>query len=48
MAVRTYAKQGQTPILKIPLTRNHRKVIGALMPLVVKFGLYIISYEIKV
>lgn len=28
--VRTYAPRGQTPILRVPLTRDHMSVIGAL------------------
>ena len=32
MAVRTYAPVGQTPILRVPLTRDHISVIGALTP----------------
>ena len=32
MAVRTYAPMGQTPILKVPLTRDHLSVIGAITP----------------
>jgi hypothetical protein len=30
MAVRTYAPVGQTPILTVPLTRDHLSVIGGL------------------
>jgi transposase len=30
MAVRTYAPAGQTPILKVPLTRDHLSAIGAM------------------
>lgn len=30
MAVRTYAPVGQTPILKVPLTRDHLAAIGGL------------------
>ena len=30
MAVRTYAPAGQTPILKIPFTRDHLSAIGAM------------------
>ena len=30
MAVRTYAPVGQTPILKVPLTRDHLSAIGGL------------------
>src|SRR5260221_338538 len=32
MAVRTYAPAGQTPILKVPLTRDHLSAIGAITP----------------
>lgn len=32
MAVRTYAPVGKTPILSVPLTRDHLLVIGALTP----------------
>jgi DDE superfamily endonuclease len=32
MAVRTYAPVGQTPILRVPLTRDHISAIGALTP----------------
>lgn len=30
MAVRTYAPQGETPILHVPLTRDHLSAIGAI------------------
>jgi transposase len=30
MAVRTYAPRGQTPVLHVPLTRDHLSVIGAI------------------
>ena len=30
--VRTYAPRGQTPILSVPLTRDHFSVIGAITP----------------
>ena len=32
MAVRTYAPVGQTPVLRVPLTRDHISAIGALTP----------------
>ncbi len=32
MAVRTYARVGQTPVLRVPLTRDHISAIGALTP----------------
>jgi len=32
MLVRTYAPVGQTPILKVPLTRDHLSVMGAITP----------------
>jgi transposase len=32
MAVRTYAPRGQTPILRIPLTRDHLATISAITP----------------
>lgn len=32
MVVRTYAPVGQTPILTVPLTRDHLSVIGGLTP----------------
>jgi len=32
MAVRTYAPVGQTPVLRVPLTRDHIAAIGALTP----------------
>jgi transposase len=32
MAVRTYAPVGQTPVLRVPLTRDHVSAIGALTP----------------
>lgn len=32
MAVRTYAPVGQTPILTVPLTRDHLSAIGGLTP----------------
>jgi len=32
MAVRTYAPVGQTPILTVPLTRDHLAAIGGLTP----------------
>ncbi|GLV53343.1 hypothetical protein KDH_01980 [Dictyobacter sp. S3.2.2.5] len=32
MVVRTYAFQGQTPELSVPLTRDHLSVIGGLAP----------------
>jgi transposase len=32
MVVRTYAKQGNTPVLSVPLTRDHLSVIGAMTP----------------
>jgi transposase len=31
-AVRTYAPRGQTPILRVPLTRDHLSVISAITP----------------
>jgi transposase len=32
MAIRTYAPRGQTPVLKVKLTRDHLSAIGALTP----------------
>jgi transposase len=32
MAVRTYAPVGKTPVLRVPLTRDHLSAIGALTP----------------
>ena len=32
MAVRTYAPVGHTPVLRVPLTRDHISAIGALTP----------------
>jgi transposase len=32
MVVRTYAPIGQTPILKVPLTRDHLSAMGAITP----------------
>src|SRR6202035_4024952 len=32
MAVRTYAPIGQTPILRVPLTRDHLSAIGGITP----------------
>ena len=32
MAVRTYAPVGTTPVLRVPLTRDHLSAIGALTP----------------
>src|SRR5689334_19864058 len=32
MAVRTYAPRGQTPILRVPLTRDHLSAISAITP----------------
>src|ERR1700726_5023489 len=32
IAVRTYAPAGQTPILKVPLTRDHLSAIGGITP----------------
>src|SRR5690348_400969 len=32
MLVRTYAPIGQTPILRVPLTRDHLSAIGAMTP----------------
>lgn len=32
MAVRTYALAGQTPVLKVPLTRDHLSTIGGITP----------------
>ncbi len=32
MAVRTYAPVSQTPVLHVPLTRDHLSAIGALTP----------------
>jgi len=32
MAVRTYAPVGQTPVLRVPLSRDHLSAIGALTP----------------
>jgi len=32
MAVRTYAQVGQTPVLRVPLSRDHISAIGALTP----------------
>jgi transposase len=32
MVVRTYAPIGQTPILKVPLTRDHLSAIGGITP----------------
>ena len=32
MAVRTYAPQGQTPLLKVKLTRDHLSAIGGITP----------------
>ncbi|WP_338251022.1 IS630 family transposase [Dictyobacter halimunensis] len=32
MAVRTYAPVGQTPVLRVPLTRDHVSAIGAITP----------------
>jgi transposase len=32
MAVRTYAPVGKTPVLRVPLTRDHISAIGALTP----------------
>lgn len=32
MAVRTYAPYGQTPVLRVPLTRDHVSAIGAITP----------------
>jgi hypothetical protein len=32
MAVRTYAPAGQTPILRVPLTRDHLSAIGGITP----------------
>ncbi len=31
-AVRTYAPRGQTPILRVPLSRDHRSVISGISP----------------
>ena len=31
-AVRTYAPRGKTPVLRVPLTRDHLSVIGGLTP----------------
>ena len=31
-AVRTYAPRGQTPILRVPLSRDHRSVISGITP----------------
>ena len=32
MALRTYAPMGQTPILKVPLTRDHLSAMGGITP----------------
>ena len=32
MLVRTYAPVGQTPVLRVPLTRDHLSAIGGLTP----------------
>ena len=32
MLVRTYAPVGQTPVLRVPLTRDHLSAIGAITP----------------
>jgi transposase len=32
MAIRTYAPMGQTPILKVPLTRDHLSAMGGITP----------------
>ena len=32
MLVRTYAPLGQTPVLRVPLTRDHLSAIGAITP----------------
>ena len=32
MAVRTYAPRGQTPVLRVKLTRDHLSAIGGLTP----------------
>ena len=32
MCVRTYAPVGQTPVLRVPLTRDHLSAIGAITP----------------
>jgi transposase len=32
MAVRTYAPRGQTPVLRVKLTRDHLSAIGAITP----------------
>lgn len=32
MVVRTYAKIGQTPVLRVPLTRDHLSAIGGITP----------------
>jgi transposase len=32
MAVRTYAPRGQTPVLRVPLTRDHLSAISAISP----------------
>lgn len=32
MLVRTYAPVGQTPILRVPLTRDHLSTIGGITP----------------
>ena len=32
MLVRTYAPVGQTPILRVPLTRDHLSAIGGITP----------------
>jgi hypothetical protein len=32
MCVRTYAPVGQTPILRVPLTRDHLSAIGGITP----------------
>lgn len=32
MVVRTYAPRGQTPVLRVPLTRDHVSAIGAITP----------------
>ena len=32
MAVRTWALRGQTPVLPVPLTRDHRSAISGIMP----------------
>jgi hypothetical protein len=32
MAVRTYAPRGETPLLRVPLTRDHLSAISAVTP----------------